>query len=64
MEIQGLLVESQEEVETGRIRTAEAGSYCREMENEQDRLRADAELQTFRAVARETKKERSARRGW
>ena len=63
VEIQGLLVESQEEVETGRIRTAEAESYCREMENEQDRLRADVELQTVRAVARETKKgeEREAR---
>ena len=50
------LAEALRELQEARTKVVEVEGYCRELENEQGRIQADRELETFRAVARETQK--------
>ena len=62
-ELRERLAEAQREVNEARTKVVEVEGYYRELEDEQGRIQADRELETFRAVAREMQKweEREAR---
>ena len=55
-ELRERLAGAQTEVEEARGKVARVEGYCRELENEHGRSQAEQELESFRAVARETRK--------